>query len=144
MGFNILMISQRLGHEKVETTWRTYAHLYPDKEKMLAAQLDTVKLNGITANLTLEDQLSNFMLQFQNHIQKQPTLIDISNEEIIRWDPERKEKSIVTKEYFENEAELDENIESELAVAEIFQCGFMEICGVVYCLASRGMPIKYL
>ena len=37
MEFYILMVSQRLGHDKVETTWRTYAHLYPDKEKMLAA-----------------------------------------------------------------------------------------------------------
>ena len=144
MGFNILMISQRLGHEKVETTWRTYAHLYPDKEKMLAAQLDTVKLNGITANLTLEDQLAKFMSQFQSHIKEQPALIDITNEEIIRWDPESREKSVVTKEYFENEAELDENIEAGLAVAEIFQSGFMEICGIVYCLASRGLPIKYL
>lgn len=55
MGFNILMVSQRLGHEKVETTWRTYAHLYPDKEKMLAAQLDTVKIHGISGNISVED-----------------------------------------------------------------------------------------
>ena len=55
------MVSRRLGHEKVETTWQTYAHLYPDKEKMLAAQLDTVKVRGITANVTIEDQLTEFM-----------------------------------------------------------------------------------
>lgn len=144
LGFNILMVSQRLGHEKVETTWQTYAHLYPNKEKMLAAQLDTVKVNGITANLTLEDQLSKFMAQFQSHIQEQPALIDISGEEIIRWNPETKEKAIVTPEEFENEAELDENIEANLAVAEIYQTGYLELCGVVYCLASRGLPVKYL
>lgn len=34
MVFNVLMVSQCLGHEKVETTWQTYAHLYPDKEKL--------------------------------------------------------------------------------------------------------------
>lgn len=51
MGFNILMVSQRLGHDKVEITWQTYAHLYPDKEKMLAPRLDTVKIHGIEANL---------------------------------------------------------------------------------------------
>ncbi len=91
MGFNILMVSQRLGHEKVETTWQTYAHLYPDKEKMLAAQLDTVKVQGITANLTIEDQLAEFMAQFQSHLKEQPALIDINSEEIIRWDPEKRE-----------------------------------------------------
>ena len=77
MGFNILMVSQRLDHEKVETTWQTYAHLYPDKEKMLAAQMDTVKVQGITANLTIEDPLAKFMAQFQNHLKEQPVLIDI-------------------------------------------------------------------
>ena len=39
MGHNILLISQRLGHEKVETTWNTYAHLYPDKQEKLAEDL---------------------------------------------------------------------------------------------------------
>jgi hypothetical protein len=79
------MVSRRLGHEKVETTWQTYAHLYPDKEKMLAAQLDTVKVRGITANVTIEDQLTEFMSQFQNHMNQQPALIDISGErQIIR------------------------------------------------------------
>jgi len=33
MGFNILMVPQRLGHKKVETTWQTYAHLHGAKEK---------------------------------------------------------------------------------------------------------------
>lgn len=144
MGFNILMVSQRLGHEKVETTWRTYAHLYPDKEKMLASQLNTVKINGITANLSLEDQLTKFMTQFQNHITEQPALIDISNEEIIRWDPETREKTTVTQEEFETNAILSQKIEADLAIAEIFQSGYLEICDVVYCLASRGLPIKYL
>lgn len=144
MGFNILMVSQRLGHEKVETTWQTYAHLYPDKEKMLAAQLDTVKIHGITANLSVEDQLLNFIQQFQNHLPEQPALIDISNEQIFCWDPETKEKRLVTQEEFENEAELDEDIESSLAVASIFQSGYLEVCGMVYCLASRGLPLKYL
>lgn len=144
MGFNILMVSQRLGHEKVETTWQTYAHLYPDKEKMLASQLNMVKINGITANLSLEDQLTNFMAQFQNHITEQPTLVDISSEEIIRWDPKTREKTIVTHEEFETNAILSRNIEADLAVAEIFQSGYLEICGIVYCLSSRGLPIKYL
>lgn len=144
MGFNILMVSQRLGHEKVETTWQTYAHLYPDKEKMLASQLDIIKIHGITANVTLEDQLVNFMAQFQNHAAELPMEIDISAEEIIRWNPKTREKIYVTQDEFENEAEMDEDIEAGLAVTEIFQNGFLEVCGMVYCLASRGLPIKYL
>ena len=78
------MVSQRLGHEKVETTWQTYAHLYPDKEKMLATRLDTVKVHDITANLTVEDQLVEFIAPFQSHLKEQPVLIDINNKEIIR------------------------------------------------------------
>lgn len=144
MGFNILMVSQRLGHEKVETTWQTYAHLYPDKEKMLAAQLDTVKVQGITANLTIEDQLAEFMAQFQSHLKEQPALIDINSEEIIRWDPEKREKATVTAAEFEQEAQLDEGIEAGLASAEIFQTGYLEPCGIVYFLASRRLPAKFL
>lgn len=34
--------------------------------------------------------------------------------------------------------------EATLAVAEIFQTGYLELCGMVYCLASRGLPTKYL
>lgn len=39
MGQPILLISERLGHENVNTTWSTYAHLYPDKGKQLADEL---------------------------------------------------------------------------------------------------------
>ena len=110
-GFNILMVSQRLGHEKVEATWRIYAHLFH---------------------------------QFQSRIKEQPALIDISSEQIFRWNPETKEKVLVSQEEFESESELDENIEGDLAVAEIYQAGYLEICGMVYCLASRGLPMKFL
>ena len=40
MGYDILLISERLGHEKVETTWNTYAHLYPNKQEKLADGLE--------------------------------------------------------------------------------------------------------
>lgn len=41
MGMDILLISKRLGHENIETTLRTYAHLYPDKQKALATELNS-------------------------------------------------------------------------------------------------------
>lgn len=40
LGYNILVISERLGHESAETTLETYAHLYPNKQVALANELD--------------------------------------------------------------------------------------------------------
>lgn len=40
MGMNVLLISERLGHENVETTLNTYSHLYPNKQSALANQLN--------------------------------------------------------------------------------------------------------
>ena len=39
--FSPLEIANRLGHEKVETTLNTYAHLYPNKQTKLAERLDS-------------------------------------------------------------------------------------------------------
>lgn len=41
LGFSPLEIANRLGHEKVETTLNTYAHLYPNKQAKLADRLDS-------------------------------------------------------------------------------------------------------
>ena len=41
LGFSQLEIANRLGHEKVETTLNTYAHLYPNKQTKLAERLDS-------------------------------------------------------------------------------------------------------
>jgi integrase len=41
MGFTPLAIAERLGHEKVITTMNTYAHLYPDKQRLIADSLET-------------------------------------------------------------------------------------------------------
>ena len=40
MGMDILLISERLGHENIETTLKTYSHLYPNKQQMLASELN--------------------------------------------------------------------------------------------------------
>lgn len=42
-GFSPLLISERLGHENVQTTLQTYSHLYPNKHNEVAAKLQ--KLN---------------------------------------------------------------------------------------------------
>ena len=40
MGLSSLLIANRLGHEKVETTLNTYSHLYPSKQAEVATKLD--------------------------------------------------------------------------------------------------------
>lgn len=40
MGFTPLAIAERLGHERIETTLNTYAHLYPHKQAQMANKLD--------------------------------------------------------------------------------------------------------
>lgn len=40
LGFSHKLISERLGHKKVETTINIYSHLYPNKQVALAKQLD--------------------------------------------------------------------------------------------------------
>lgn len=43
MGFDILRISERLGHESVKTTLDTYSHLYPEKDTKLAGALNKLR-----------------------------------------------------------------------------------------------------
>lgn len=40
MGFSPLLIAERLGHERVQTTMDTYSHLYPNKQAEVAKQLE--------------------------------------------------------------------------------------------------------
>lgn len=42
MGIPPLEVAERLGHERVETTLQTYAHLYPNKQKGISAKLDQI------------------------------------------------------------------------------------------------------
>jgi len=48
MGFSPLLISERLGHENIETTLQTYSHLYPNKHSEVAERLE--KLNEKNLN----------------------------------------------------------------------------------------------
>lgn len=42
MGIPVLEVAERLGHERVETTLQTYAHLYPNKQKHISEKLDQI------------------------------------------------------------------------------------------------------
>ena len=45
LGFSPLLIAERLGHERVQTTMETYSHLYPNKQAEVAMQLDGLATN---------------------------------------------------------------------------------------------------
>ena len=44
LGFSPLLIANRLGHEKIETTLNTYSHLYPSKESEVTEKLQNIIL----------------------------------------------------------------------------------------------------
>lgn len=45
LGYSPLLIAERLGHETVDTTLRTYSHLYPNKQKELIERLDRLNFD---------------------------------------------------------------------------------------------------
>ena len=53
-GIPIIAISQRLGHEKIETTLQTYAHLYPQERDMIidAIENDPATRKGSNGGVT--------------------------------------------------------------------------------------------
>ena len=40
LGFSPLLVSERLGHENIQTTLQTYSHLYPDKQEEVVSRLE--------------------------------------------------------------------------------------------------------
>ncbi|GMQ56435.1 hypothetical protein AN1V17_08280 [Vallitalea sediminicola] len=42
---NALLVSERLGHENIQTTLETYSHLYPNKQKEAADKLQNLYNN---------------------------------------------------------------------------------------------------
>ena len=50
MGFSPLLISERLGHENIETTLQTYSHLYPNKHNEVADRLQMLNQKATNEN----------------------------------------------------------------------------------------------
>lgn len=51
LGFSPLLISERLGHEKVDTTLTTYAHLYPNKHNEVSDKLQLLYSENSTKSV---------------------------------------------------------------------------------------------
>ena len=49
MGINIILISERLWHKKIQTTLDTYGHLYPNKYEEVSEPLEILKRRGLKA-----------------------------------------------------------------------------------------------
>lgn len=49
-GFSALVVSERLGHESVQTTLEIYAHLYPNKHGEVASFLDAERTKNVPKN----------------------------------------------------------------------------------------------
>lgn len=43
LGFDPLLISERLGHDNIQTTLQTYSHLYPNKHEKVSDKLEELK-----------------------------------------------------------------------------------------------------
>lgn len=56
LGYNILIISERLGHDSPQTTLETYAHLYPNKQISLATDLDKYYSEIVKSSKTTENK----------------------------------------------------------------------------------------
>ena len=147
MGFNILAISERLGHKKVQTTWNTYAHLYPDKGRQIAFGLQEAKVTGITANHTAEDQMLSLLTSIQKML---PNYSTYETDDIILWDAVEKKKEIITRQKFnamlaKRKCEDPESMDPEEAFVVMMQDGYYELDPrFIFCFSSRGMPIQYL
>ena len=140
MGFNILMVSERLGHKSVQTTWNTYAHLYPDKGRQIAYGLQEAKATGITENKTAEDQVISLLGEIQKML---PNYSACENDDIIQWDRQKKEKTVVDRQVFDRA--ISSSIFPEEAFVIMLKDGYYEASDeTVFCFSSRGLPVKYL
>ena len=46
IGCSPMVLVDRLGHERVETSWNTYGHLYPNKQTEVANDIDNRSATG--------------------------------------------------------------------------------------------------
>jgi hypothetical protein len=70
LGFSPLLISERLGHENIETTLETYAHLYPDKHGEVSDKLNALYAPKNNPKADKKSGKFRIMLPFCCHGQK--------------------------------------------------------------------------
>lgn len=62
MKVDIKEIADRLGHESPQTTWETYAHLYPGQDQILAGKLDEMRTASKEAHLLNQELFCKLLI----------------------------------------------------------------------------------
>ena len=106
----------------MQTTWNTYAHLYPDKGRQIAFGLQEVKATGLTANKTAEDQVIGLLGEIQKAL---PNYNTYETDDIILWDCEYKIKKVVDRKQFDDM--VYGTIEPEEAFVIMMSEGYYEV-----------------
>jgi len=141
MGFNVIAISERIGHKDVSVTLNTYAHLYPGKGKELALGLQNVNTNGLVPGQgTMESQLLSLMTEIKQSL---PGSSTYENDDVIVWDVKNKRKNIIS--FQDLPTMLVLNPDPEAAYEMILNEGYIELTpDTILCFSQCGMPTKYL
>lgn len=141
MGYNILVVSQRLGHKSVKVTLDTYGHLYPGASEKVAFGLQEAKYTGITQNVTAEQQVLALLTEIK---QTMVPYEDLKNDAIVCYNPIEHVKYFLEREQFNDEI-AERGMNPELQFAEMVYSGYLEASkNTVYCFASKGMPVQFL
>lgn len=142
MGFNVIAISERIGHKDVSVTLDTYAHLYPGKGKEMALGLNNVNSNGLTPGQgTMEAQLLSLITEIKQSLPA--TTSEYENDDIIVWDCRNKRKNIIS--FQDLPTMLTLKPDPEAAYESILKDGYLELTpDTVLCFSKRGMPTQYL
>lgn len=56
MGYAPLVISERLGHENIQTTLQIYSHLYPNKQEEIVSKLEDIEGENYSAELSVSEK----------------------------------------------------------------------------------------
>jgi len=142
MGFNVIAISERIGHKDVSVTLDTYAHLYPGKGKEMALGLHNVNSNGLTPGQgTMEAQLLSLITELKQSL---PTTVsEYENDDIIVWDCRNKRKNIIS--FQDLPTMLTLKPDPETAYNTMLEDGYLELTpDTILCFSKRGMPTQYL
>lgn len=142
IGFNVIAISERIGHKDVSVTLDTYAHLYPGKGKEMALGLHNVNSNGLTPRQgTMEAQLLSLITEIKQSLPA--TTSEYENDDIIVWDCRNKRKNIIS--FQDLPTMLTLKSDPEAAYESILKDGYLELTpDTVLCFSKRGMPTQYL
>lgn len=142
MGFNIIVISKRVGHKDVSVTLDTYGHLYPGKDKEVALGLHSANTNGLVSGQgTMEAQLYSLMTEIKSSL---PTIsTTYENDDVIVWDCRTKRKNIIS--FQDLPTMLTLKPDPEAAYETIINDGYLELTpDTILCFSKRGMPTQYL